>query len=113
MPDEHRELSVDVQEQDPGSVSNGFGTFTRWRKMHPALHSGDIRLLDLHDSVLAFTRATAEERLLIVFNFSRNSVAFTHDIGWLTMLNVPAVLKGSIEGQSARISGLAIFASVT
>ena len=35
--------------------------------------------LDLHDSVLAFTRATADERLLML-NLSRGAVAFAHDM---------------------------------
>lgn len=114
VPDEHRELCVDIQEQDPSSVLNGFRTFMRWRKMHPALYSGDIRFLDLHDSVLAFTRATANERLLVVFNFCASAVAFNHDLGRLALLNVPGVLKGSIEGQTLRIPAYgAIFASVT
>jgi glycosidase len=112
---QHRELSVDLQEQDPGSVLNGFRTFMRWRKLHPALLSGDICFLDLPESVLAFTRATADERLSIVFNLSRRTVAFDPDIGRLTMLNVPPVLKRSIEGPSVRIPGLggAMLASVT
>jgi glycosidase len=69
---------------------------------------------DLDHSVLAFTRATADERLLIVLNLSRTAVAFAHDMGELKMLNVPAGLKESIEGAGLRIPGSgAIFASVT
>ena len=70
--------------------------------------------MTLSNSVLAFTRTTEDERLLIGLNLSRSAIAFAHDMGELNMLNVPAVLIGSFEGRSLRIPGLgAIFASVT
>jgi alpha-glucosidase len=70
VPAEHGELSVASQDSREDSVLNGVRHLLRWRKSHPALVSGDIAFLDADEPVLAFTRRTAEESLLVVFNLS-------------------------------------------
>jgi len=72
--DEHKVLSVALQELDPGSVLNAFRAFLRWRKERPALLHGDIQLIDADDAVVAFTRSHANERLLAAFNLSPQPV---------------------------------------
>ena len=47
-----------------------------FRKAHPALSTGTIRLLDAPDGVLAFVREAPEERLLCVFNMQDQPALF-------------------------------------
>ncbi len=68
VPEAHRHASVDAQEADPGAPLQSWRTLIAWRKAHPALCRGDLTLLELPEPLLGFTRACAEERLLLVFN---------------------------------------------
>jgi len=70
VPTEHGELSVAAQDSRADSVLNGVRHLMQWRKSHPALVTGDIAFLDADEPVLAFTRRSAEESLLVVFNLS-------------------------------------------
>lgn len=66
----HIPLAVDRQEADPASVLNFTRRFLAWRKRQPALVSGDIRFLDAPEMILAFERSSADQRLLLAFNFA-------------------------------------------
>ena len=74
VPDEHRALSIAAQETDRGSPLQAWRGLVAWRKAHPALLRGDLSLLDLPAPLIGFTRACAEEHLLLVFNPSAHSV---------------------------------------
>lgn len=56
VPDAHRLLNVERQLADPGSSLRRVRTFLRWRRRHPALIHGDIRMLAADEPVLAFER---------------------------------------------------------
>lgn len=68
--EQHRRLSVDVQEAEPNSILSAFRTFIKWRKNHPALRYGDIRFIDAPQNVLAFVRSHAAEQILVCLNLS-------------------------------------------
>ncbi|MDI9237826.1 alpha-glucosidase family protein [Lysobacter sp. LF1] len=70
VPAAHTGLSVAMQDAQPASVLNGVRHLLRWRKSHPALVGGDIAFLDAPEPVLAFTRRSGDEMLLVVFNLS-------------------------------------------
>jgi alpha-glucosidase len=70
VPAEHGELSVSVQDAQSDSVLNGVRHLLRWRKSQPALVAGDIAFLDADEPLLAFTRGSGGETLLVVFNLS-------------------------------------------
>ncbi len=70
VPAEHVPMAADLQERDPASVLNAFRTHLRWRKLHPALIHGSLELMEEPDPVVGFVRATAEERILCLFNLS-------------------------------------------
>ena len=76
IPEAHRARSVQAQEADPDSVLNVTRRFLRWRKSLPALVHGDIRFLDTHEPVLAFTRRHGDEQLLVAFNLSATAVGW-------------------------------------
>src|SRR5260221_625401 len=52
----------------PPWALNGWRRFLAWRKHHPALIKGDLTLIDMPEPLVAFERAIAGERLLLVFN---------------------------------------------
>ncbi len=70
LPPEQVALAVEVQERDPASALQAFRRLMRWRRQHPALLWGDIEFLLASDAVLAFTRSSGDERLLVAFNLS-------------------------------------------
>ena len=59
-----------VQETQRDSVLNGVRHLLRWRKSNAALVGGDIAFLDAPEPVLAFTRRSGDDALLVVFNLS-------------------------------------------
>jgi alpha-glucosidase len=73
VPADHRLRSIAAQEADPGSSLHAWRRLARWRRAHPALRDGDLRLLDLPAPLLGFERAAPAERLVLVFNPSRHA----------------------------------------
>src|SRR5258708_15101108 len=68
VPRAHRSLAVDTQEGDPGSVLNTWRRFLAWRRGHPALHHGTMRLHETTGPLVAFERNGGNERLFCAFN---------------------------------------------
>jgi glycosidase len=63
---------VDVDWTRPRWMQQLFGALTELRRRHEALRSGDYQPVATDDDeVLAFSRATSSERVLVVLNFSR------------------------------------------
>jgi alpha-glucosidase len=74
VPPDHYAASVAAQERDPRSILSAWRRLVTWRRAHPALGQGDLRLLDLPAPLLGFTRSCAAESLLLVFNPSDRPV---------------------------------------
>ncbi|MEN6543200.1 alpha-glucosidase family protein [Parvibaculum sp.] len=73
IPDYHRVRAADAQQKDDASVLAFARHLIATRKAHAALVDGDIRFLEAEgDAILAFERVASGERLLCVFNLSRN-----------------------------------------
>ncbi|MES1198890.1 MAG: alpha-amylase family glycosyl hydrolase [Pseudomonadota bacterium] len=72
----HRALAVDVQEADPDSVLAFTRKLIALRKETIVLREGDYANVDAPDPLLAFTRATKDERLLCVFNLGAEARNF-------------------------------------
>jgi alpha-glucosidase len=75
VPVEHLPIAVDEQEKDPHSVLQMFRKFAAWRKEHVSLVTGDLALVQAHETILAFERRGNDERILCLFNFSNRDVA--------------------------------------
>ena len=73
VPQNHQDMAVDVQEKSNHSPLHFFRVFTKWRKQHPALITGDIRFLDTPEPVLAFTR----DKIIAVFNMGNKTEIYT------------------------------------
>jgi alpha-glucosidase len=78
----HKPLAVSRQDGDANSTLNFVREFLARRKTSAALRSGAIDLVDVPNSLLAFTRTHQSERVLCVFNMSGEKVRYTNkDIG--------------------------------
>ena len=75
----HRPLAVSRQEGDAGSVLNFARRFLAQRKSSAAMRLGDIHFLDAADPVLAMVRQCDSERILCVFNMSRERAVWRDD----------------------------------
>jgi alpha-glucosidase len=64
----HRALSVAKQEHVPGSTLNRMRQFLNWRRGVHALREGSMTFCDSQGPVLAFYRASENERMLCAFN---------------------------------------------
>jgi alpha-glucosidase len=74
---EHKVLSIAAQEADPDSPLHRWRRLARWRKAHPALREGELRLLPLSAPLIGFERVASDERLLLVFNPSNRAQRFS------------------------------------
>ncbi|MEZ9234458.1 alpha-glucosidase family protein [Shewanella sp. 10N.286.52.A9] len=76
IPDVHKQLAVDVQEQNSNSTLHAYRHFLAWRKDFPALIAGDIKFIDSSEPILAFTRHFETQTLLVVFNLANKTHEF-------------------------------------
>jgi alpha-glucosidase len=70
VPQSHLSHAVDVQDRDPGSVLNTCRRLLAWRKKHPALRHGTLRLHETTGPLVVFERSFGNERLYCAFNLS-------------------------------------------
>ncbi|WP_337269011.1 beta-galactosidase BglA [Oryzifoliimicrobium ureilyticus] len=75
VPYEQARLAVDVQEGDEQSVLAHYRSTLSFRKSQPALIDGSMSFIDA-GPLLAFIREKGDERLLFVFNTTREAVDF-------------------------------------
>jgi alpha-glucosidase len=79
IPDDHVVRAVDRQNTNPKSLLNDWRRFLHWRKSHPALRTGDLRLVPTPAPFVAFERFNNEQRILVVFNFSEKPAVLPFD----------------------------------
>jgi alpha-glucosidase len=91
---EHARQAADLQQADETSVLAFAKTLLRARKRHPAWLRGAIEANALSPAVLAFERDGEGERLIFVFNLSREpqTVSARAFAGWRP-LDVPGLAK--------------------
>ncbi|WP_416358480.1 alpha-glucosidase family protein [Aureimonas phyllosphaerae] len=106
IPAEHLALAVDRQEGRQGSLLETYRRFLSFRAGHPSLVKGDIAFLDLGAGCLAFTRTAGSERLLCVFNLSRQAadLALPHDLGAVRLLSEAGALCARLEGSRLNLA---------
>ena len=107
IPEAHRARNVAAQERDPGSVLHAVRAFLHWRRDQPALVTGDIRMLEAPEPVLAFVRGPD---LLVVFNLSAKAVEWTVPDGMrATPVHAPGVIPGVLDGSRLTLPPHAAF----
>ncbi len=76
VPDKHHNLAVDQQTDREDSTLNHYRRFTRWRKQQSALVMGDIEFVHADESILVFSRTDDLQKLIVLFNFSNEVMAY-------------------------------------
>ncbi|WP_288481895.1 maltose alpha-D-glucosyltransferase, partial [uncultured Deinococcus sp.] len=88
-------VNVQSQEQDPSSLLKWTARQLELRRRHPAFAHGELKFVDTSNpAVLAFTRTTPDETLLIVSNFASNAQSVTLDLSAYTH-RTPVTLSGA------------------
>ncbi|POO57970.1 alpha-glucosidase [Agrobacterium rosae] len=110
VPYAHAMLAADGQERKPDSVLNHYKAVLAFRKNHAALRDGDMVFLDTQQDLLAFTRNKGSERLLFVFNLTREPVEFLipADLKIQEVLTMPG-FQPLIDGGTVKLDGLDVF----
>ena len=76
VPSEHRALAADAQQADPDSVLNHYRMTLAFRREHGVLRDGTMRFLDTNKDLLIFLREKDGEKMLFVFNLTRERASF-------------------------------------
>ncbi|MFZ1991556.1 MAG: alpha-glucosidase [Alphaproteobacteria bacterium] len=71
IPEIHQDMAIDAQQWDDTSVLAFAREIVRWRKRHPSLARGDLKILSGENGILAFERKLDGERVLCAFNAKR------------------------------------------
>ncbi|MFC5850102.1 maltose alpha-D-glucosyltransferase [Deinococcus petrolearius] len=88
-------VNVQSQEQDPSSLLKWTARQLELRRRHPAFAHGELKFVDTSNpAVLAFTRTTPDETLLIVCNFASNAQSVTLDLSAYNH-RTPVTLSGA------------------
>ncbi len=76
----HKELNVEDQEADPTSILHFYRKMITIRKQYPALVYGDFSCLSIdHPAIFAYYRQDEEYKLLVLLNFSSESIDYRVD----------------------------------
>ncbi|MGE0045768.1 MAG: alpha-amylase family glycosyl hydrolase, partial [Hyphomonadaceae bacterium] len=76
----HTQISADAQENEPNSMLAFTRGLIALRSKLAALREGAWRALEAPAHILAYERATQDERVLCIFNMSGAPARFTHDL---------------------------------
>lgn len=78
----HAALAVDRQEADPQSSLHAARRLIALRREHSALRTGDLRLIETQQDLLAFDRGAGAECIRCLFNLSDVPVSTDLLLGW-------------------------------
>lgn len=108
VPDSHAALAADAQEADEASTLSLTRQLVRFRKEHPALRYGSMRIIEASAALLIFERAFEGEHLLCVFNLGRTEAHFQAPPGraWRTVQSVGGARLGRLPPLSGLIATL-------
>ena len=103
----HRALAVSEQDRDRHSALNFAREFLAKRKKHASLRHGEMEFVEASAPILAFVRSTESERILCVFNLSREPAQFDGEL-------VPGAVEMRLGcGDAARADGSLFLGSLS
>ena len=113
VPYAHAMQAADAQERKPDSVLNHYRAVLSFRKTHGALRDGDMDFIKTNLDVLAFTRHKGDEKLLFVFNLTREAVEFPIPKGMevTDILPMPG-FEPLFDAGIVKLEGLDVFCGV-
>ena len=74
VPDAHLALAVDAQEGDAASLLHEWRRYLAYRRAHPVLARGGLRVLELAAPLAGFVRFDETEEVVCIFNLSGDAV---------------------------------------
>lgn len=99
VPAEHLTHAVDTQREVEGSVLEFYRAMLTFRRAHPALAKGDIKLLESSGNVLAFTRTHDGQTLLCIFNMAETATEYQLPTNLASQdANAPGVTSAPMNG---------------
>lgn len=103
--DNHTEINVAAQNQDPNSILNHFRKMTQVRKENPVLVYGAYTVLEReHPTIYAFTRTLEGERMLVLLNFSTEQQSISlPEIGHLGQTVINNYSSIELEGNKVEL----------
>ncbi len=66
--DDYVDVNVEAEDADPGSLLHWYRDLLALRRTSEALRTGALQVVDTHADVLAYERASDDERILVVAN---------------------------------------------
>ena len=105
LPVSNADLAVDTN----SPVLAAYREILAFRAAHPAMQQGDITFLPEAGEVLAFTRETAGEKLLFVFNLGREAVQWPLPDGLRASANLIPEFSATADNTEVKLSGLDAF----
>jgi alpha-glucosidase len=104
LADDHGELNVVAQQDDPGSLFSFYRRLLRYRKRSAALRRGTYQCLESDADTFVYERRTDDERLLVALNFSgeERSVALAA-AGTIEFSTEPERSAGAVSGGALRL----------
>jgi alpha-glucosidase len=91
----HLPFAVEVQQSDEKSLLKYYTQLLMWRRDQPVLIKGSMKLLQKHPQILAFVREHLGEKVLCIFNFSKEAAVF----------ELPKELAHAVELPGSGLSG--------
>ena len=76
FPPESADRSVEAQREDPGSVLHLYRRMLAARRASPALHRGDLTLLDAPPDLVAYRRHAGDDERVVVVNMGSEPAAW-------------------------------------
>ncbi|NRP20040.1 Oligo-1,6-glucosidase 1 [Ensifer adhaerens] len=108
VPADQARLAVDTQQSGADSVLNHYRSMLGFRRSHAALHDGDMSFLESNRDLLAFTREKDGERLLFVFNLTREPQEFLVSDTSVETVPLPGQLA-EVVGGVLKLGGLSAY----
>jgi alpha-glucosidase len=110
VPYEQAALSVDTQENNDSSVLHHYRRTLEFRKSQPALLDGSMEFVGTNKDLLAFVREKDDEKLLFVFNLTREPAEFRFPAGikLVAALAMPG-FQAAADNDVVRLSALDAF----
>ena len=109
VPDDHHRLNVEHQLDDDSSSLQRVRRFLHWRRRHPALIGGEIRMLLVDEPVLAFERRLGDAAICAWFNTDNQPVELALPDGVeVEVLDGHGLVTGTREGRLLRLPGYAV-----
>ena len=104
--DDHLALAADRQNDDPDSLLNLTRRLIAFRHASEALMVGNVTMLAVTDSLLAFERSAGDERLLCVFNLAAEPVEWApaEPVRWRPVETVGAVEDWRFGGYAGLVA---------